>query len=438
VPVYDRNEGKPRAKPLLWISYSITESQRIRFGLKSRTVREAAGTGDKRIAKAIEAQRRRDVVADEWAPRGHVVSGARTVRRHAEEWLLKRATQGVLSVNVESTLMRTHVLPAIGEMALADVRRHHLVDLVSKLNAHVSVKTGKTLAPRTVHSIYSALRLMFVDAIEVQGILQVSPCTLKEKRGELPPKKDRDPRWRSGAVYTRDEAETLMSDERIPAARRMTYALLFMTGMRLGEAVGRRWGEYDTAARPLGRLVVATQYNDQPLKTENPRDVPVHPALAKMLAEWKLSGWPKLYGRSPTASDFIVPIQLPDRNGHFAHQTDRRVWKNLQRDLETLGMRNRRVHDSRRAFVTLARADGARPDLLRWVTHGPSGSMQDLYTSPPWATLCEQVSCLQLGPKGNAPVAVIRPRNHPAVTDAAARSTARGLLAPGRSPRKQA
>src|SRR5262245_54828728 len=42
-------------------------------------------------------------------------------------------------------------------------------------------------------------------------------------------------------------------------------------------------------------------------KTEVPRWVPVHPTLAKILAEWKLSGWAQLIGRAPTADDFIMP-----------------------------------------------------------------------------------------------------------------------------------
>jgi hypothetical protein len=44
-------------------------------------------------------------------------------------------------------------------------------------------------------------------------------------------------------------------------------------------------------------------------------------------------------------------------------------------------------------FISL---DGARKDVLRWVTHGPyrrhRGRLHDL----PWATLCEAVSCLRI------------------------------------------
>ncbi len=50
----------------------------------------------------------------------------------------------------------------------------------------------------------------------------------------------------------------------------------------------------------------------------------------------------------------------------------------------------------RRTFISVARADGARPDILRWATHGPTGDITDLYTTLPWATLCEEVAKVRI------------------------------------------
>jgi hypothetical protein len=44
----------------------------------------------------------------------------------------------------------------------------------------------------------------------------------------------------------------------------------------------------------------------------------------------------------------------------------------------------------------LARAGGARLDLLTWITHGPSASIMDAYTTVPWVTLCEQVQVVKI------------------------------------------
>jgi hypothetical protein len=55
--------------------------------------------------------------------------------------------------------------------------------------------------------------------------------------GELPPKEDKDPLWRAGAVFTQAEVEQLIGDERVPEDRRVPYAVLFQL-----RGVGSRFG----------------------------------------------------------------------------------------------------------------------------------------------------------------------------------------------------
>jgi hypothetical protein len=59
-------------------------------------------------------------------------------------------------------------------------------------------------------------------------------------------------------------------------------------------------------------------------------------------------------------------------------------------------LRARRQHDARRTFISIARADGARPDILRWATHGPTGDITDQYTTLLWPALCEEVATLRI------------------------------------------
>jgi integrase len=87
----------------------------------------------------------------------------------------------------------------------------------------------------------------------------------------------------------------MISDVRIPADRQLVYAFGLLAGMRPGEVAALRWRHYDASAEPLGRLLVATAYNTKRnitkgTKTETTKTIPVHPTLAAMLAEWRLSG----------------------------------------------------------------------------------------------------------------------------------------------------
>jgi len=56
----------------------------------------------------------------------------------------------------------------------------------------------------------------------------------------------------------------------------------------------------------------------------------------------------------------------------------------FHQDCDRVGLRRRRQYDSRRTFISLSQADRARKDILRWVTHGATGDIVDLYTTLPW------------------------------------------------------
>jgi integrase len=121
-------------------------------------------------------------------------------------------------------------------------------------------------------------------------------------------------------------------------------------------------------------------------KTENPREMPVHPTLAQILAEWRRAGFEQLTGRTPGPDDPIVP----SRRG--AYRNVNASLRRFHEDLDRIGLRARRQHDARRTFISIARADGAVADTLHFATHGPDGEIMDDYTTLPWAALCAEVA----------------------------------------------
>lgn len=310
-----------------------------------------------------------------------------TVRQFATQWLAKRTN---VTAADDRARITNHVAPRIGSMAIADVKPKHIDDLIMALRDE-----GK-LAPRTIRSISGLLHTMFKRALK-EELIVVNPVQME--RGILPKKVDKDPTWRHEAIYTRAEAERLLSDPRILADRRVLYALKFLGGgLRHSEAARLTWAQYDADAKPLGRIALGKT------KSGVPREVPVHPTLAKVLAAWKLSGWNETYGRTPTPEDFIVPTRnMNSDNPRGTARDATEAQRQLLADLELLGMRTkagekrkRRGHDLRRTFITLARTDGAIDGLLRWVTHGPSSDMMDVYSSPPWEALCAEVAKLKI------------------------------------------
>lgn len=311
---------------------------------------------------------------------GEQTSGPLTLKKYSEQWCKARKNK-FRSTNVEEGRLKKHVYPRIGDMNIEDVKPRHILRMVEEL------RDGGKLAPRTIRRIYGTLHTLFQRAL-VDELVSMNPCVLG--RHELGPNVDKDPEWRATAIYSREELECLISSDLIPWDRQVLYAIEGLAGLRHGEAVGFRWRNYDARMKPLGQILVARSYDHDTTKTGHSRLVPVHPTLAAILAEWKLKGWVEMMGRRPTPDDLVIP----SREGAMRSRHHSR--NKLLDDLRRLGLRHRRGHDLRRTFITLARADGARADLLQMVTHDQKKDIINIYTSMPWAPLCEEVAKLKI------------------------------------------
>lgn len=373
-----------RRKNKLWVGYK---------GVDGRWCYEATKFGPDQRAQARKtlAAIERRIEAELGA--GVAEHGPLTLQTYCERWVKERRTRGIASVDDEASRLRLHVYPMVGDVLLRELRPHNARDLVRHLRRKHSAR-GELLAPRTVLHCFYLLRQAFHDAV-VDELIDTNPIVVRKE--ELPEKQDKDRAWRRTAVFSRDEVEAVLSapTSAIPEDRRTLYAIMFLGAMRFGEAAALTWRDYDAACVPLGKLVVDKSYNTKTrkvkgTKTENPREMPVHATLARILAEWKLGGFHRLAGRVPRPEDPIVP----SRRG--AYRNVNHGLRRFHEDLERLGLRSRRQHDTRRTFISLAIGDGARKDVLRWVTHGPTGDVMDLYTSIAWSALCEEVAKLKV------------------------------------------
>lgn len=304
---------------------------------------------------------------------------------------------------------------------IEEIKRPHVRAFMEELMGRIP--TGE-MAPRTVRHVYDSMRRMFNELL-ADGVLEVSPCTLEVSRGELPAIEDKDPEWRDNAVFDRDEVLGLITDPRVRNVKRVAYALSFISGMRDGELVNRRWRDYNPALKPLGELRISTAWSHENRleklpKSKQPRRLPVHPVLAAILAEWRLSGWAREYGRPPTPDDFIIARPWPLNRQGKRMDAPPAKWKAGQRvppadiwkwlngqwrktgkrtpgDLERLGLRPRRAHDTRRTFISLCLEDGGNETILRHITHGrPKRGAFDLYPTFTWEKQCEEVKKLRL------------------------------------------
>ncbi|MDP2275255.1 MAG: hypothetical protein Q8K32_31205 [Archangium sp.] len=338
------------------------------------------------------------------------VGSKTTVAEFAIGWTAARKAAKQTNAGQDYDRLRMHVFPAIGAKRLGAVRVLDIRNLVKALRT-------LTLAPRTVINLYGLVRRLFADAV-ADELIASSPCVLR--RGDLPKKRDKDPSWRAGAVFSREEAELLLSSPLIPMDRKVTYALGLLAGKRAGEIAALRWRSFDRTTRPLPRLLVVASYTqrngfEKAPKTGNPREVPVHPTLLRILTEWEERGFAEYFGRDPRPDDLLIP------NRWGRHRIDTSYIDGMNLDLKKLGLRHRTFHNTRRTFISLGRTDGANPSVLKSITHDQVGDQFDQYTTFTFEAKCEAVSCLKLtGRSVNAvPVKM-------AVGEAATRTATRG------------
>ncbi len=327
-----------------------------------------------------------------------------TVEAAVNAWLDQRKAEGVPSHTEEKQRLHDYVLPVIGGMKVSEVKPKHAYQLIKELERTPS-RRGGVLAPRTVRNAFFATRQVFQHLV-LQEVIPGNPMTV-ERGVVLPHVKDKDPTWRVTAVFTAAEVEQLISSEKIPAHRRVAYALEFLTGLRTGQASAVRWGDYDLDTKPLGKITSALSYNSRrkvvkETKTGAVHEVPVHPTLRRVLAAWKLTGWRQRMGRAPKSDDLIIPTK------RGTHRNVRKALQAFHEDLKTLGMRLRRHYDSRATFISLGLDGGASKDILQSITHPRPRDAFDLYRRESWESKCEAVSKVkvELHPDGGEVVAL--------------------------------
>lgn len=352
---------------------------------------KSAKTTDRREAEKTLADIEAAIAA------GSVVAAApQTFAAYGVAWCTERGDrrdeEKVWTAAHELGRLKHYVFPVLGNMKLADIRPRDVRALVKQLKTTTSERTGEQLASRTIRNILGVVSTLFRDAV-ADELIEVSPYVLKS--GDMPAIVDKDPEWRDEAVYTRAEVEQLISDERLPLFHRVWWALGFFTGMRANEVAALYWKNLVTTETPLQQLKVRQSYNAvhkrlKGTKNNRPRLVPVHPVLAAILAEWRLSGWAELNGRPATAEDLLL---TNSRGGRFSDSTSK---KTRPKDLRALGLRVRRFHDARSTFIGLGTHDGGDEKWLERVTHNAKGSTFNQYLRKDWLKMCEAVSCLQV------------------------------------------
>ncbi|WP_160051325.1 site-specific integrase [Nocardiopsis sp. FR26] len=191
--------------------------------------RPLGGSGQKTLSFeewSAAAQKKKEIEAQQAA--GKVVQagdGRVKFETYAEERLDKWRGAPASAKTYRSSLRR-HAYQRIGHLALRDVTREHIVDLIADMEAATDEHGDQLHAPSTIAGVYVAIAAIFAEARNNRRVVE-SPCM----RVELPAVV-------SGAILIdppKDQLLTFLG--RFPADWRLPSWFQYGCGLRIGEAL---------------------------------------------------------------------------------------------------------------------------------------------------------------------------------------------------------
>jgi len=257
-------------------------------------------------------------------------------------------------------LIRDHLVPEFGALALSDIRPRHVQAFIAKKLAEQNPKrrgaAGRQKARNTVRNMAAALRAMLNHAVEVDELLPSNPAVKFGKRffggtaAGIPVE-----------VFDETEAARILTTA---AKYYPDYELyirtLFYTGLRVGELLGLQWSDVDfrggfaMVRRKVkvqgGRLLV------EEVKTHRVHPVDMPDTLLLRWAELRSIREAEAAVVGQPLSKWCCPsVKNPQTRPLNASWLNSKIWARI---LHHAGLRRLRLHDIRHTYASLMLKQG--------------------------------------------------------------------------------
>jgi integrase len=278
--------------------------------------------------------------------------GSERLDEYAAAWLRRRRVRGRPlapgTVALYETLLRVHVLPALGRTPLERLTRAGVREWYDAL--------AETRGPMVAAKSYRLLRAVMVTAVE-DGLLEATPCTLRGAGDE----------WSPERPVLSVEQVLALADE-VPGRYRAAILLAAFCCLRTGELAALRRAAVDLAAPTItvrasaGQVAGRGYVTGPPKSAAGRRTVTVPDAVVPDLAAHL-----DTYAQ-PGPQGLVLPGERggPLRSSRFGAAVFRPA-------AARLGLTGVHMHDLRHTGNTLAAASGASlADLMARMGHASS------------------------------------------------------------------
>jgi integrase len=305
------------------------------------------GTGHGLNRTQAEAELRRLMVRERPPARGSTLPFASVVELMLRD--LEALERKPTTLDNYRAILRAHLLPRFGELAINRVRKRDVEEFMAAL-------TQAGLAARTRSGIFKLLAQVFNFALR-HGWCEENPC-----------RSVRRPRVRECSeirFLNQQELDALIASIDVSAVPfgstdRAIFLTAAMTGMRQGELLALRWRDVDWQAK---RIRVRRNYTrghwSTPKSRSGERAVPLS---AKVEAELRAH-----LRRSQFAGEDDLVFANPLSGEVLPHGP---LVRRFKKALKAAGVRQIRFHDLRHTFGTRVAAAGVPMRVLQaWMGH---------------------------------------------------------------------
>ena len=263
----------------------------------------------KSIVKYVSGRTKKELEAAKEAVKQEYITGRSTPENavfgaYAVQWyeIYKKPNIGASAQSSYKTALNLHILPVLGNKRLTAISTMDLQELINS-----KADTCATIIENVFHILESVFKQAYSEGI-IQRDITV---------GLIKPSKEKSSR-RALTEAEEEAAKKLMQEE-----NGLLVALLYYTGMRLGEALGLQWECIDFKKKVIHvrQQVNLRKGTIAPPKTkESIRDIPLPDELAEMLVR----GFPQA---------FVFPA--PDGT-YYRNSSSNRLWRSLMERMAEL------------------------------------------------------------------------------------------------------
>jgi len=264
--------------------------------------------------------------------------GIPTVKDFKKQWMDEMLpTWRASYVNSVKSIMNGHVLPEFGEKVVSSITKADILQFRATL-AKACPKTGKARRATTVNKILKIFRLMMCEAADRHNFTNpfVGVKLLKERKTDIHP-------------LSLDEVNLFLKHVRPDFHNYFKFR--FFSGMRSGEVTGLRWEHVDFERRQI--LVRETIVQGLVEYTKNDGSYRVVDMTAPLYEA--LSAQYEATGKHDYVFCNRLGKALDNRN------VCNRVWYPM---LDLLGLKRRRLYETRHTAATLWMAAGENPEWI--------------------------------------------------------------------------